>query len=93
MYFRKFFKFPVSKPLDVRTKFYNAEVIRAYIGFDSCFILTGIFFFQSDDVFLEAQIQNTTQVPMTLERVSLEPSELYTCRELNVTEPSDGYFI
>lgn len=25
-YFRKFFKFPVAKPLDVRTKFYNAEV-------------------------------------------------------------------
>lgn len=26
MYFRKFFKFPVTKPIDVRTKFYNAEV-------------------------------------------------------------------
>ncbi|TMS33209.1 hypothetical protein L596_000974 [Steinernema carpocapsae] len=25
MYFRKFFKFPVTKPIDVRTKFYNAE--------------------------------------------------------------------
>jgi|UniRef100_A0AC35F0Z1 hypothetical protein len=25
MYFRKFFKFPVNKPIDVRTKFYNAE--------------------------------------------------------------------
>ncbi|KAE9416840.1 hypothetical protein Angca_006558, partial [Angiostrongylus cantonensis] len=26
MYFRKFFKFPVGKPFDVKTKFYNAEV-------------------------------------------------------------------
>jgi hypothetical protein len=26
MNFRKFFKFPVAKPLDVRTKFYNADV-------------------------------------------------------------------
>ncbi|KAK6051433.1 hypothetical protein COOONC_11065 [Cooperia oncophora] len=26
MYFRKFIKFPVSKPIDVKTKFYNAEV-------------------------------------------------------------------
>ena len=25
MHFRKFFKFPVNKPIDVRTKFYNAE--------------------------------------------------------------------
>jgi hypothetical protein len=25
--FRKFFKFQVLKPLDVKTKFYNAEVI------------------------------------------------------------------
>uniref|UniRef100_A0A7E4W704 Trafficking protein particle complex subunit 13 n=1 Tax=Panagrellus redivivus TaxID=6233 RepID=A0A7E4W704_PANRE len=25
MYFRKFFKFPVNPPIDVRTKFYNAE--------------------------------------------------------------------
>lgn len=37
MYFRKFFKFQVLKPLDVKTKFYNAE---------------------TDEVFLEAQIQN-----------------------------------
>uniref|UniRef100_A0A914UZB3 Trafficking protein particle complex subunit 13 n=1 Tax=Plectus sambesii TaxID=2011161 RepID=A0A914UZB3_9BILA len=62
MYFRKFFKFPVAKPLDVRTKFYNAE---------------------NDDVYLEAQIQNTSAIPMVLERISLEPSELYDCNELN----------
>ncbi|EYC08020.1 hypothetical protein Y032_0068g254 [Ancylostoma ceylanicum] len=27
MYFRKFFKFPVGKPIDVKTKFYNAEAL------------------------------------------------------------------
>uniref|UniRef100_A0A915IBK4 Trafficking protein particle complex subunit 13 n=1 Tax=Romanomermis culicivorax TaxID=13658 RepID=A0A915IBK4_ROMCU len=63
-YFRKFFKFPVAKPLDVRTKFYNAE---------------------SDDVFLEAQIQNTSHLPMVLERVVLEPSDLYTVEEMEVS--------
>jgi hypothetical protein len=61
-YFRKFFKFSVAKPLDVKTKFYNGE---------------------SDEVFLEAQIQNTTHLPMCMERVSLEPSEYYSCTPLN----------
>lgn len=61
-YFRKFFKFPVAKPLDVRTKFYNAE---------------------SDDVYLEAQVQNTSHLPMVLERVALEPSELYTAEQMS----------
>ncbi|CAJ0955974.1 unnamed protein product, partial [Mesorhabditis belari] len=55
-YFRKFFKFPVTKPIDVRTKFYNAE---------------------SNDVFLEAQIENTSGGMMMLERVVLEPSDFY----------------
>lgn len=68
MYFRKFFKFPVSKPLDVRTKFYNAE---------------------SDDVYLEAQIQNTIHVPMVLERITLEPSDLYTSVELKPPSSSN----
>ncbi|XP_072027268.1 trafficking protein particle complex subunit 13-like isoform X2 [Amphiura filiformis] len=65
MYFRKFFKFQVLKPLDVKTKFYNAE---------------------SDEVYLEAQIKNITQSPMVMEKVSLEPSNEYTCRELNHVE-------
>ncbi|VDH91879.1 trafficking protein particle complex subunit 13 [Mytilus galloprovincialis] len=47
MAFRKFFKFQVLKPLDVKTKFYNAE---------------------SDEVFLEAQIQNITPNPVYMER-------------------------
>ncbi|XP_064128609.1 trafficking protein particle complex subunit 13 isoform X3 [Loxodonta africana] len=62
MYFRKFFKFQVLKPLDVKTKFYNAE---------------------TDEVFLEAQIQNITNSPMFMEKVSLEPSIMYNVAELN----------
>uniref|UniRef100_A0A6I8PCZ9 Trafficking protein particle complex subunit 13 n=1 Tax=Ornithorhynchus anatinus TaxID=9258 RepID=A0A6I8PCZ9_ORNAN len=62
MYFRKFFKFQVLKPLDVKTKFYNAE---------------------TDEVFLEAQIQNITTSPMFMEKVSLEPSVMYNVTELN----------
>ncbi|VDO66334.1 unnamed protein product [Heligmosomoides polygyrus] len=56
MYFRKFFKFPVGKPIDVKTKFYNAE---------------------NNDVYLEAQIENTATTPMVLERVELEASPNY----------------
>ncbi|XP_034815920.1 trafficking protein particle complex subunit 13 isoform X6 [Pan paniscus] len=52
----------VLKPLDVKTKFYNAE---------------------TDEVFLEAQIQNMTTSPMFMEKVSLEPSIMYNVTELN----------
>lgn len=62
LYFRKFFKFQVLKPLDVKTKFYNAD---------------------SDDVYLEAQIQNTTFQPIHMEKVTLEASNLYDAVELN----------
>lgn len=60
--FRKFFKFEVMKPLDVKTKFYNAE---------------------SDDVYLEAQVQNITSGPITLEQVALESSQQFTVTSLN----------
>nr|CAD7260871.1 unnamed protein product [Timema shepardi] len=60
--FRKFFKFQVLKPLDVKTKFYNAE---------------------SDEVYLEAQVQNITNGPISLEKVSLESSHLFTVTSLN----------
>ncbi|XP_049873875.1 trafficking protein particle complex subunit 13 [Pectinophora gossypiella] len=60
--FRKFFKFEVMKPLDVKTKFYNAE---------------------SDDVYLEAQVQNITSGSITLEQVSLESSQQFTVKSLN----------
>uniref|UniRef100_A0A3Q3WLB1 Trafficking protein particle complex subunit 13 n=1 Tax=Mola mola TaxID=94237 RepID=A0A3Q3WLB1_MOLML len=69
LYFRKFFKFQVLKPLDVKTKFYNAE---------------------TDEVFLEAQIQNITSSPMFMEKVSLEPSMMYNVTELNTVISTDG---
>ncbi|KAJ8722090.1 hypothetical protein PYW08_004492 [Mythimna loreyi] len=65
--FRKFFKFEVMKPLDVKTKFYNAE---------------------SDDVYLEAQVQNITSGPIILEQVSLESSQQFNVKSLN--EVDDG---
>lgn len=68
LYFRKFFKFQVLKPLDVKTKFYNAE---------------------TDEVFLEAQIQNITTSPMFMEKVSLEPSIMYNVTELNTVESGE----
>ncbi|XP_045031668.1 trafficking protein particle complex subunit 13 isoform X1 [Daphnia magna] len=53
----RYYKFQVLKPLDVKTKFYNAE---------------------SDDVYLEAQIQNTTlDKPLCLDKVTMEPSSLF----------------
>lgn len=39
--------------------------------------------FQTDEVFLEAQIQNITSSPMFMEKVSLEPSIMYNVTELN----------
>ncbi|KAL4236616.1 Trafficking protein particle complex subunit 13 [Mactra antiquata] len=65
MAFRKFFKFQVLKPLDVKTKFYNAE---------------------SDDVYLEVQIQNITPGPVYMEHVRLDPSNTYRSEELNTLE-------
>ncbi|XP_067890390.1 trafficking protein particle complex subunit 13 isoform X6 [Heterodontus francisci] len=77
MYFRKFFKFQVLKPLDVKTKFYNAESDLSSV---------------TDEVFLEAQIQNITTTPMYMEKVSLEPSIMYNVTELNtVNTGRDGY--
>ncbi|MFH4974549.1 hypothetical protein AB6A40_001258 [Gnathostoma spinigerum] len=72
MVFRKFFKFPVLKPIDVRTKFYNAE--------DNL----------NNDVYLEAQIENTSNAPMVLEKVSLEPSEYYTAHEIACPQNDAG---
>ncbi|GBP23237.1 Cytoplasmic phosphatidylinositol transfer protein 1 [Eumeta japonica] len=60
--FRKFFKFEVMKPLDVKTKFYNAE---------------------SDDVYLEAQVQNITSGPITLEQCLQLTSEELERREVD----------
>lgn len=69
--FRKFFKFQVLKPLDVKTKFYNAE---------------------SDEVYLEAQVQNITSNPICLEKVSLESSHLFNVTALNTTVNEESVF-
>ncbi|CAG9811110.1 unnamed protein product [Chironomus riparius] len=69
--FRKFFKFQVLKPLDVQTKFYNAE---------------------TDEVILEATIQNITANVICLERVELEPSDSYTSTSLNTTTDGNSVF-
>ncbi|KAK7896074.1 hypothetical protein WMY93_021399 [Mugilogobius chulae] len=69
-----FFKFQVLKPLDVKTKFYNAESDLSSV---------------TDEVFLEAQIQNITTSPMFMEKVSLEPSIMYNVTELNTVTNGD----
>ncbi|XP_060765022.1 trafficking protein particle complex subunit 13 isoform X2 [Neoarius graeffei] len=74
LYFRKFFKFQVLKPLDVKTKFYNAESDLSSV---------------TDEVFLEAQIQNITTSPMFMEKVSLEPSMMYNVTELNAVSSGE----
>lgn len=51
-------------------------------------VMTG--FLQNNDVYLEAQIQNTAQVPMVLEKVTLEPSDFYISSEISL--PETGYF-
>lgn len=69
--FRKFFKFQVLKPLDVKTKFYNAE---------------------SDEVFLEAQVQNVTSGPLCLEQVLLDPSPLFKVSAMNTLDNDRSVF-
>lgn len=71
LHFRKFFKFQVYKPLDVKTKFYNAE---------------------SDEVYLEAQLQNITSSPISLEKVALEPSPYFNVCQLNSCSDSQSIF-
>lgn len=44
---------------------------------------------QTDEVFLEAQIQNITTSPMFMEKVSLEPSMMYNVTELNTVVSGD----
>ncbi|XP_032672656.1 trafficking protein particle complex subunit 13 isoform X2 [Odontomachus brunneus] len=69
--FRKYFKFQVVKPLDVKTKFYNAE---------------------SDEVYLEAQIQNLTAGPICLEKVALESSYLFSVSTLNTNDEEESIY-
>ncbi|XP_054162614.1 trafficking protein particle complex subunit 13-like [Oppia nitens] len=67
--YRKFFKFQVLKPLDVKTKFYNAE---------------------SDEVYLEALLQNLTTIPICLDRVMLEPSPYFDVKPMNTIINEDN---
>lgn len=69
--FRKFFKFHVLKPLDVQTKFYNAE---------------------TDEVYLEAQIQNITAGPICLESVELQNTDKYCVTSLNTLSNGESVF-
>ncbi|KAE8738212.1 hypothetical protein FOCC_FOCC016318 [Frankliniella occidentalis] len=71
MSYRKFYRFQVLKPLDVKTKFYNAE---------------------SDEVYLEAQVQNITVGPICLEKVALESSHLFTVSALNTSANGESVF-
>jgi len=66
----RYFKFQVKKPLDVKTKLYNAE---------------------SDEVFLEAQVQNITSGAICLEKVDLEPSAAFNC--IPMSNPYDSGII
>lgn len=69
--FRKFFKFHVLKPLDVQTKFYNAE---------------------TDEVYLEVQIQNITAGPICLETVELQNTDKYNVTSLNTLSNGESVF-
>lgn len=50
-------------------------------------------FFQTDEVFLEAQIQNITTSPMFMEKVSLEPSMMYNVAELNTVDTAGERYV
>uniref|UniRef100_A0A5S6QGD3 Trafficking protein particle complex subunit 13 n=1 Tax=Trichuris muris TaxID=70415 RepID=A0A5S6QGD3_TRIMR len=63
---RKLYKFPVLKPLDVHTKFYD----------------------RTDEVYMEAHVQNTTDDDMIMERIALEPGEGLMLAPL-ITNPLD----
>ncbi|KAI6175929.1 hypothetical protein M3Y97_00743900 [Aphelenchoides bicaudatus] len=71
MSLRKYFKFPVEKPLDVRTKFFSTE--------DNL----------SNDVYLEAQIQNLCNSFIVLEKVDLQTSEFYRRNDSGIRNLKD----
>jgi len=69
LFMRRFYKFQVLKPLEVKTKFYNGEF---------------------DSVFLEAQVQNITTNPISMDHVTLDPSQYYMVLPLNELTPVGG---
>ncbi|KER28235.1 hypothetical protein T265_04910 [Opisthorchis viverrini] len=64
--FQRLYKFPVSKPLDVKKKF-------SAVDSNGC-------------VFMEAEVQNLTSVPIYLERVVFEPSPNMRVVDLNTID-------
>ena len=48
-----------------------------------------IIYYQSDEVFLEAQVQNVTNGNLSLEKVLLEPSQLFGVTSLNNVQEED----
>ena len=51
--------------------------------------LSMVLFFQCDEVYLETQIQNITQSPICLEKVCLDPSQMYTVTPLNSSNENE----
>lgn len=49
-----------------------------------------IIYSQSDEVYLEALLQNLTNVPMCLTSVNLEPSQHFDCKPLNKIRTKDS---
>uniref|UniRef100_A0A8I6AE67 Trafficking protein particle complex subunit 13 n=1 Tax=Rattus norvegicus TaxID=10116 RepID=A0A8I6AE67_RAT len=62
-------------------KFFKFQVL----NMEDIMLFSNAFYFlgSTDEVFLEAQIQNITTSPMFMEKVSLEPSIMYNVTELN----------
>lgn len=72
--------------------FFNSRTV--YSSITSRFHeLALLFFFQTDEVFLEAQIQNITTSPMFMEKVSLEPSMMYNVAELNTVDTAGERYV
>jgi hypothetical protein len=46
--------------------------------------------FQSDEVYLEALLENLTNLPMSLDSVKLEPSQFFDVRQMNTIVDEDG---
>ena len=48
---------------------------------------------KSNEVYLEAQIQNITQSPLVMEKVLLEPTAEYKVKELNTIETNGVRYV
>lgn len=78
-------------------KNYREKAYKIFLSLLSSFLLRSsvivtVFFIclQSDDVYLEVQIQNITPGPVYMEHVRLDASNLYQSEELNTLEEKEG---